>query len=81
MTQQHYYRMKVTMKDTIEDTTKQTHELIVAGEHALEAIQQGLLHSLDLPSLEDVQGIQVEQLEPLYLHQGSKHCFPVIVKR
>ena len=79
---QHYYRLKVTMKNNGQGiTTQPTHELIVPGEHALDAIQQGLLHHLDLPSLEEVQGIEVQQLEPLYLRQESKRCFPVIVKR
>jgi hypothetical protein len=78
---QHYYSIKVTMKDNGMSTTEQqTHELIVREEHAFVAIQQGLFDGLGLTSLEDVQSIHVEQLEPLYLRQESRQCSPVIVR-
>jgi hypothetical protein len=78
---QHYYSLKVTMKGNgTSSTEQQTHELIVQEEHVFVAIQQGLFNGLGLTSLEDVQGIHVEQLEPLYLRQESRQCFPIIVR-
>ncbi len=76
---QHYYHLKVTMKGN-EQQQQQTHELIVREEHAFLAMQEGVLEGLGLTSLEDVQGIHVEQLEPLYLHWESRqHGFPPVI--
>lgn len=78
--QQHYYRLKVTMKHSSESS--QPVELIVPGAHALDAILRGLEQQFESSSLEDVQGIHVEQLEALYLHQESMQAYgsiPVIV--
>lgn len=80
--QQHYYRIKVTMKHHDEHSHEQPIERIVPGAHALDAILRGLEQQFESSSLEDVQGIQAEQLEALYLHQESMQAYgsiPVIV--